>query len=201
MAIRFFCAQCHAPLEVDDADAGRQVLCYHCRTKNTAPAQSDPALVGDNLVLPAPQALPPAKPVTLGVLGLIAALALLAGLVVASLWINTNVRDPLVRNPKFLALPPAKQKEFFNAKMVELREKNKAKVVGALVAWVLLALVALAFSLVAVATRRGFGYAVTGLVITVLILFFLLYSMHIASRPPPAQTTTGPSSAVKEPRP
>lgn len=44
MAIQFFCAACHQPIEVDDDAANQSVTCPYCRKVVTAPFSSDPSV-------------------------------------------------------------------------------------------------------------------------------------------------------------
>lgn len=44
MAIQFFCAACHQPIEVDDDAANQSVTCPYCRKVVTAPFSSDPTV-------------------------------------------------------------------------------------------------------------------------------------------------------------
>lgn len=40
MAVRFYCEKCKKPLEVDDREAGKKVLCFYCKSRTNVPMQS-----------------------------------------------------------------------------------------------------------------------------------------------------------------
>ncbi len=45
MAVRFHCEKCNNPLEVDDREAGKVVLCFYCKSRTNVPVESSPDLV------------------------------------------------------------------------------------------------------------------------------------------------------------
>jgi DNA-directed RNA polymerase subunit RPC12/RpoP len=155
MAVRFLCTHCQKPLEVDDRDAGKEVVCFYCHQQVRVPRESEPAL---GL---APGALPPASKVW-GAVGLAASLAMIAGFLIIFFW-GVSQLLPLSRTPEYMAAKPALQKKMADARAREVL-KHPMITTGR---WVILglALVGVFFSIVGIVRKSGRGAAVAGLII------------------------------------
>lgn len=178
MSVRFRCTHCQKPLEVDDPEVGKDVLCYYCRQPVRVPEQSDPALG-------APSTPPPIRrsPV-LGVIGLVAGLGVVAGFLFILIW-GFNQMVPLIRTPEFAAASPARQQELANQKMAEI-QSHPIMTRGP---WLILglSLLAIIFSIAGLVKHSGRGAAIAGLVLGGIFLLIqiaaLLRALLAAGKP------------------
>ncbi len=171
MAIRFYCPKCGKPLEVDDQDAGQKVICFYCHDQVPVPQISDPAFdVGTPATL---AAVPPAakKSSTIGVVGLVSSMGIIAVIIVLVFWSIPKVL-PFAQDPKFQAMTQAQQKEFI-AKEVAKMTKHPA-VITANILMILLALIGLICSIIGIATDSGRSQAIAGFIISALYLFYIV---------------------------
>ncbi len=193
MAVRFYCPECKKPLEVDDADAGKQVLCFYCRTKVAVPVQTDLSLAA---AVPGPVDSGVGisggrKSSGLGVFGLGCSIVAVAAFIIFLAVISPKI-IPLTRSAQFQTMSPEQRNE---AVMKELQGKGHMRLVAVTsIAFLLLPWIGMICSIAAIITKRGVGAGIAGLIISGLVLAFLfvLYSQKAAvqakSSGPPATT-------------
>jgi hypothetical protein len=126
MAIRFFCEKCQKPLEVDDADANKKVMCYYCQQAITVPATSAADLTQglenkelNGQVMPLPKRSP-----VLGVLALICGLLIIAVIGGVFAWAMSTTILPMSRNPEFIKLSQSQQQAMVKDAMVTLSKHS-----------------------------------------------------------------------------
>jgi hypothetical protein len=177
MAIRFYCQQCHKPLEVDDTDAGKQVLCFYCQTKVAVPVETDPTLAAAR-----PDTAITKKSTTLGQIGLMASLAAIAVVIVLFVWAFGRIA-PVSKTPSFASLPKEQQKELINKEVVKLK-KEKTVIYGSVIFFIF-ALAGVGFSIVGILRNSGRGSAIVGLLIGGFFVMLQLLNILRAMRTTP----------------
>jgi hypothetical protein len=125
MAIRFFCEKCQKPLEVDDADANRKVLCYYCQQAITVPEASATELAQgiDNKDLTGQTALLPKRSPVFGVLALICGLLIIALIGGIFAWAMSTTILPMSRDPEFIKLSQAQQQSMVKDAMTSISKQ------------------------------------------------------------------------------
>jgi hypothetical protein len=172
MPIRFYCPECKKPLEIDDIDAGKLVVCFYCNKNVTAPETSDPSLVNPGVSADANSITgSDKKSPTPGIVGLVAGLLIILGIIVLLGWLYTQFA-PEARTPEFAKMTPAEQKALLNSKAQELK---KLPAIGyTVLAISLVAIIGFLSSIIALVKNAGRKFAVPGLIINGAFLLLML---------------------------
>lgn len=122
MAIHFLCEKCQKPLEVDDADANKTVLCYYCRQAITVPAASTANLTQstDNKEINGQTVPLPKRSPVLGILALICGLLIVVLIGGIFAWAMSTTVLPMSRDPEFIKLSQPQQQAMVKDAMVTL---------------------------------------------------------------------------------
>ncbi|MFA5864128.1 MAG: hypothetical protein WC975_05505 [Phycisphaerae bacterium] len=183
MSIRFLCQNCHKPLEVDDADAGNEALCFFCRSRNTAPQQSDPTLATAQLAPELFTSSRPAKSPVIGIIGLIASLTMLAVITFTVVWSYKNGYLSAMQTDNYTSLSKTDRQKVINKKMAESAKQPIMQ--AASLTFIALLIFGLGFSVAGLATRSGKSPALAGLIISLLVVLLLIFSIISTLKRPP----------------
>jgi hypothetical protein len=205
MAIRFQCPACSQPIEVDDADANHQVVCFYCRAVVTAPAVSHPPMTSGEQKLSSPgrpefehisegsgqvrdvvRGRPVRRGKVLGMIGFFSALAVLIPIAVLIHPMSKFVAE--LEKQGLTQMPQEKQMELIQEKSQHLVKENPQVVIAILGIFVL-PVIAFGFSLAGLLRNSGRSWAVAGLVLSsAILLTFILSMITMLSRGLPSPT-------------
>ena len=182
MPIRFLCSNCRKALEMDDTDAGREVLCFYCQSRNNVPEQSDP----QELLESAPVTQEPIsvrKSPVIGSIGLLSSIAMILSFIFFFSWGLGKGYVPLVRDPHFQTLTLQQQKTLVQQKFKETAKQPIMRFAQYSV--LVFFLISLGFSIAGIASNSGKRSAIAGLIITLLmVLLVILTTLSTHTRPP-----------------
>ena len=178
MAIRFNCSACKQPIEVDDSDCEKDVMCFYCKAVVKVPGESrlDMAGVGESAIA---SGQPARKSKMKSVLGLLAGAGSLICFIVILGWLLVAIA-PALNEADFDQLDRDQQKELIANKLQEvIRDVPKF----AILAFVLAELLAVAGTILSISgmmQKSGVGFAVVGLIISGGIVLFQLFAVFRA---------------------
>ena len=194
MAIRFKCPSCHQPIEVDDVDAGSDVLCYYCRSAVKVPSQSQSAVDTGGMKVatpagaelrhisegsPSPEQIDAvfAKPKSklYGVLGLLSVIAAAVLMIIVAGWM---ARETLPEMQQIIEQNMSQKElmEILKNKQQEMMEKMPTGVQLCTIGFPIFGIIGLILSIVGVVKNSGRPYAIVALIGIGLFILLLLAS-------------------------
>jgi hypothetical protein len=175
MTIRFYCPECKKPLEIDDIDGGKSVICFYCNKSITTPTSSDPALVkaGESSRTPdtGEKTAMSKKSPALGIIGMVAGIIIILGLITLVGWFYAELSSA-ARTPEFAKMTVAQQKSFFDEKAQEVIKSPITAYAGKAIS--IVAIIGFLSSVLAIAKKAGRKFAVPGLIINGAVLLLML---------------------------